>query len=71
MDLETRVETEIGEKVQDFMNRKAKQGKTIRHCSMAMDVSQTTASRWAHKYEVKFNADNPFKSWMISSMEKW
>ena len=68
MDLETRVETEIGEKVQDFMNRKAKQGKTIRHCSMAMDVSQTTASRWAHKYEVKFTGRNPFNWWSMDDV---
>ena len=69
MDLETRVEGKIGENVKDFMHRNAKQGKTIRHCSMAMDVSPSTASRWAQRYEVKFSAKNPFLyGWRIEDV---
>lgn len=69
MDLKTRVEDEMGESVKDFMHRKAKQGKTIRHCSAVMDVSPTTAHRWAHKHQVKFNANNPFKSWRLDDVQ--
>lgn len=68
MDLQTRVEGKIGENVKDFMQRNAKQGKTIRHCSMAMDVSHSTATRWAHKHQVKFSAKNPFVSWRLDSV---
>lgn len=68
MDLEKRVEGKIGEPVKDFMHRKARQGKSIRHCSMIMDVSYTSANRWAHKHNVKFTADNPFTSWRLSDV---
>ena len=71
MDLKTRVEDQMGETVKDFMHRKAKQGQTINHCSLYMDVSYSTANRWAHKHEVKFNGKNPFKERMTLSMEKW
>ena len=63
MGLENRIEKRMGESVKDIMKRNASDGKSIRHCSMLMDVSYTSANRWAHKYGVKFNADNPFRSW--------
>lgn len=64
MGLERDVANKMGERVDQFMMRNAQQGKTIRHCSMLMDVSYSTANRWAQKYKVKFNARNPYsKGW--------
>jgi|TARA_R110000737_G_C14289788_1_gene433909 hypothetical protein len=65
MGLQKDVENRMGESVTNLMLRNANAGKTIRHCSMVMDVSYTTANRWAHKYNVKFNAANPFKKWSL------
>tara|TARA_R110002012_G_C11212987_1_gene561465 strand:+ start:222 stop:419 length:198 start_codon:yes stop_codon:yes gene_type:complete len=56
------VENRMGESVTSIMNRTATQGKSIRQCSMLMDVSYSTAHRWANKYSVKFDKyDN--KKW--------
>ena len=62
MGLQKDVENRMGESVNEFMNRNAVKGKTIRHCSMLMDVSYSTANRWAQKYKVKFNARNPYSN---------
>ena len=59
------VEKRMGESVTTFLDRNARAGKSIRHCSMLMDVSYSTANRWARKNGVKFNADNPFRSWRL------
>jgi len=64
MGLEKDFENRMGESVDQFMSRNAVKGKTIRHCSMLMDVSYSTANRWAQKYNVKFSARNPYsKGW--------
>ena len=63
MKLENLIEKRMGESVEQIMKRNASKGKSIRHCSMLMDVSYTSARKLAHKYAVKFNADNPFKTW--------
>jgi len=65
MTLRHDVEKRMGESVTGLLRRNANAGKTIRHCSMLMDVSYTTAHRWAHDYGVKFNAKNPFRSWRL------
>lgn len=65
MGLQSDVENRMGESVNKLMTRNAVAGKSVRHCSMLMDVSYTTANRWAHKYNVKFNAANPFKKWSL------
>lgn len=65
MGLENDVEKRMGESVNNIMTRNAKAGKTVRHCSMLMDVSYSTAYRWSHKYGVKFDAKNPFRSWRL------
>jgi len=57
------VEKRMGESVTTFLDRNARAGKSVRHCSMLMDVSYTTANRWAHQCGVKFNANNPFRTW--------
>jgi hypothetical protein len=60
MGLQKDVENKMGESVTTIMKRNALSGKTIRHCSMQMNVSYSTANRWARKYGVKFDAANPF-----------
>ncbi len=65
MKLQNRVEKRMGESVNNLMTRNATAGKTVRHCSMIMDVSYSTAHRWANKYGVKFNAKNPFRTWSM------
>ncbi len=65
MGLQSDVENRMGESVNKLMRRNAGEGKTVRHCSMLMDVSYTTANRWAHKYNVKFSAANPFRKWSL------
>ena len=57
------VEKRMGESVTSLLDRNAHAGKSVRHCSMLMDVSYSTANRWAHQHGVKFNANNPFKTW--------
>ncbi len=52
------VENRMGESVTTIMNRNAVQGKSIKHCSLVMDVSYSTAHRWANKYSVKFDRYN-------------
>lgn len=58
MGLERDVANKMGERVDQFMMRKAQQGKSLRQCSIVMDVSYTTAYRWANKYSVKFDKYN-------------
>ncbi len=58
MGLQKDVENRIGESVDNLMTRHAVAGKTIKHCSMLMDVSYSTAHRWANKYSVKFHKYN-------------
>jgi|TARA_R110000803_G_scaffold86374_4_gene152707 hypothetical protein len=65
MGLQSDVENRMGESVNKLMTRNAVAGKSVRHCSMLMDVSYTTANRWAHKYNVKFDAANPFRKWSL------
>jgi|TARA_R110002012_G_scaffold138388_1_gene293596 hypothetical protein len=65
MGLQKDVEKRMGESVNKLLTRNAVAGKTVRHCSILMDVSYTTANRWAHKYNVKFNAANPFRTWRL------
>jgi hypothetical protein len=60
MTLRQDVEKRMGESVNELLTRNANAGKTIRHCSILLDVSYSTANRWAHKYGVKFNSNNPF-----------
>ena len=66
MGLQSDVENRMGESVNKLMTRNAVAGKSVRHCSMLMDVSYTTANRWAHKYNVKFDAANPFRKWSLN-----
>jgi len=63
MTLKEDVEKRMGESVCDLLTRNANAGKTIRHCSILMDVSYTTSWHWAHRYGIKFNNNNPFRSW--------
>jgi transposase len=56
------VENRMGESVTTIMKRNAVKGKSIRECSLVMDVSYSTAHRWANKYNVKFNKYNN-KKW--------
>ena len=65
MTLKQDVEKRMGESVAQLLTRNANAGKSIRHCSMLMDVSYSTSWRWAHRFGVKFNANNPFESWRI------
>ena len=65
MGLQQDVEKRMGESVTEILTRNAIAGKSVRHCSMLMDVSYTTSWRWAHRYGVKFNANNPFRSWRL------
>lgn len=65
MGLQNRVEKRMGTGVDTIMKRCATEGKSVRHASMIMDVSYSTAHRWANKYGVKFNAKNPFRTWSI------
>ena len=58
MGLEKDFENRMGEPVNSFMNRNAVQGKSLRECSIVMDVSYSTAHRWANKYSVKFDHYN-------------
>tara|TARA_R110002020_G_C15925587_1_gene743291 strand:+ start:66 stop:263 length:198 start_codon:yes stop_codon:yes gene_type:complete len=61
MGLQKDVENRMGESVDNLMTRNAVAGKTIKHCSMLMDVSYSTAHRWANKYSVKFSQYNRTK----------
>ena len=61
MGLEKDFENRMGEPVDTFMSRNAVQGKSLRQCSIVMDVSYTTAYRWANKYSVKFHKYNRTK----------
>ena len=63
MTLKDDVEKRMGESVNELLTRNANAGKTIRHCSILLDVSYSTANRWAHRFGVKFNANNPFNTW--------
>jgi len=65
MTLKDDVEKRMGESVNELLTRNASAGKTIRHCSLVMDVSYTTTYRWASSYRVKFNAENPFNTWRL------
>jgi len=65
MKLQQRVEVRIGEPVANFLARKAEQGSTIRDAANSLDVSYTTTYRWMCRYGVKFNAENPFRTWRL------
>jgi len=65
MTLKQDVEKRMGESVTELLTRNANAGKSIRHCSMLMDVSYSTSWRWAHSYDIKFN-NNPYKSWSLN-----
>ena len=67
MGLQKDVENRMGESVDNIMTKHAVAGKTIKHCSMLMDVSYSTAHRWANKYSVKFDRYNRNK-WKFKSV---
>jgi transposase len=65
MGLQQDVEKRMGESVGEILTRNAMAGKSVRHCSILMDVSYSTSWRWANRYGVKFNTNNPFRSWRL------